>query len=79
MLGSPQWCALPAGDARKLASLFDAARHHALRVETAQQALCDASRAVAAEADWRAIGKEMLQLADAEATGYRIARVTSHE
>ena len=39
-------------DPVKLAAIFDAARHHALRVETAQQARCDASKAVAGAADW---------------------------
>ena len=77
MLGSPQWCALPAGDARKLASLFDAARHHALRVETAQQALCDASTAICEAYDWTAIAKEKFVLDCAIECGTYIPRVTS--
>ena len=38
--GTPQWCALPDDDPAKLAALYDAARHWALRVETCQQAAC---------------------------------------
>jgi hypothetical protein len=33
MAGTPEWCALPDGPV-KLAALYDAARHHALRVDT---------------------------------------------
>ena len=65
------------GDARKLASLFDAARHHALRVETAQQALCDASTAICEAYDWTAIAKEKFVLDCAIECGTYIPRVTS--
>jgi hypothetical protein len=36
MVGTPEWCALPDSDPRKLAALLDAAQHWALRVETCQ-------------------------------------------
>jgi Protein of unknown function (DUF2742) len=55
--GSPAWCALDAGDPVKLAALFDNAQHHALRVETCQQAECEAARAISAAADWPAIAQ----------------------
>ena len=57
--GTPAWCELADGDRRKWAALLDAAQHHVLRVETAQQALADASKAVAADEDWAAIAGEI--------------------
>jgi hypothetical protein len=59
MVGTPAWCALPDDDPAKLASLLDAAQHHALRVETCQEQQAQASRDVSAAADWPAIGTEM--------------------
>jgi hypothetical protein len=59
MVGTPEWCALPDDDPRKLAALFDAARHWALRVETCQQAEADASHDISAAVDWSAIGAAM--------------------
>ena len=78
MTGTPEWCLLPAGDLRKLAGVFDAARHWALRVEMCQQARCEASRDVSAAADWSAIAVEKYRLDAAIADGsYYIRRVTS--
>lgn len=59
-LGTPQWCALDDDDPVKLAALLDAARHWALRVETSQQAECDASREISDAVDWSAIAREIL-------------------
>lgn len=59
MAGTPEWVALPDDDPAKIAALFDAARHWALRVDTSQEAWCQASRAVSAAADWAAIGREI--------------------
>ena len=59
MAGSPAWCALPDDDPRKLAALLDAAQHWALRLETCQQAQCEASRAISAAADWGNIGRQI--------------------
>jgi hypothetical protein len=56
--GTPEWCSLQDDDPAKLAGLLDAAQHWALRVETAQQAQCEASRAVSAAADWSGIATE---------------------
>lgn len=57
--GSPAWCELADGDPRKLLALAVAGTHHALRVETAQQAVADASRAISASEDWGAISREI--------------------
>ena len=59
--GTPAWCALDDDDPAKLAALLDAAQHHVLRVETAQAALAEASRAVAAGADWPALAAEIVR------------------
>jgi hypothetical protein len=61
MAGTPAWCALPDDDPRKLAALLDAAQHWALRVDTCQQAQCEASRDISAGWDWSAIATEMIQ------------------
>jgi hypothetical protein len=61
MAGTPAWCALDDEDPLKEAALLDAAQHHTLRVETAQQQRCEASRAVAAAEDWGSIATEMQQ------------------
>lgn len=55
--GTPAWCALPDADPNKLLALAVAGEHHVLRVETAQAAMADASRAVAASADWTRVGR----------------------
>lgn len=55
--GTPEWCDLDDDDDRKLAAVLDAGQHHALRMETAQEALADASRAVAASCDWSEVGR----------------------
>ena len=77
MAGTPAWCALAADDPRRLAALLDAAQHWILRVETCQQAGCEASRAVSAAADWQAIARNMVQRRKAVADGAYIPRVAS--
>lgn len=59
MAGTPEWCALPNDDPKKLAGIYDAAQHWALRVDTCQEATCQASQAISAAADWRAIAREL--------------------
>lgn len=59
MAGTPVWCSLAHDDPRKWAALLDAAQHHVLRIEVAQQARVDASRAISAAADWAAVGREI--------------------
>jgi hypothetical protein len=56
---SPAWCALADGDPRKLLALAEFGEHHALRVETAQQAMAGASRAVADAADWPEVARDI--------------------
>jgi hypothetical protein len=69
MVGTPAWCALPDTDPAKLAALLDAARHWALRVDSCQQALCEASHDISAAADWHAISNTI--------TAHRAARRSS--
>jgi hypothetical protein len=59
--GSPAWCALADGDPRKLLALAVDGEHHVLRVEVAQSAMAEASRAVSAAADWPGIARETQQ------------------
>jgi hypothetical protein len=61
MAGTPEWCALPDDDPVKLAALFDAARHHALRLDVNQAARAEASRDISAAADWPAIATKIFQ------------------
>lgn len=57
--GTPRWCDLPDHHPDKAAAVLAAGLHHALRVDTAQSALGEASRAVAATpgVDWSRIGR----------------------
>jgi hypothetical protein len=57
--GTPAWCDLPDDDPAKLAALLDAAQHWALRVETCQQAQCEASHDISAAYDWGAIARRL--------------------
>jgi hypothetical protein len=57
--GTPAWCALADDDPRKLLALAVAGDHHVLRVETAQQAAADASKAVASAADWPGVARSV--------------------
>jgi Protein of unknown function (DUF2742) len=59
MAGTPEWCALDDDDPAKWAALLDAAQHWALRVETLQEAHCDASREISAALDWSALAREI--------------------
>ena len=59
MVGSVEWCALDDNDLVKTAALLDAAQHWALRVETCQQQLAEASRDISGAADWSAIATEI--------------------
>jgi hypothetical protein len=50
--GTPAWSALNDNDPTKLIAALDYAQHHALRVDTAQEARCAASRDVSQALDW---------------------------
>ena len=73
MAGTPAWCQLAGDDPAKWAALLDAAQHHALRVETAQAARAEASRAVSGAANWAQIAREVFY----RHTSNRIARVVA--
>lgn len=75
--GTPAWCALADNDPLKLLSLAAAGEHHVLRVETAQEARAEASRDVAAAADWRAISRDIQQRAHFRASHTWAKRVRS--
>lgn len=57
MVGTPEWCGLAEDDPRRIAAIFDAARHWALRIETCQHSLAEASKAVAAAIDWKGFAR----------------------
>lgn len=57
--GTPAWAAMPDGDPRKLLALAVAGEHHVLRVEVAQTARAEASRAISGAADWSAVAREI--------------------
>ncbi|HEU0191427.1 MAG TPA: DUF2742 domain-containing protein [Mycobacterium sp.] len=61
MIGTPQWCRLSDDDPAKMAAVYDAAQHHALRVETAQESRKQASDAVSEAADWKHVAQELTQ------------------
>lgn len=61
LAGTPEWCAMADGDPRKLLALAVAGEHHILRVEVAQTAQAEASRAVSAAADWPKVAREIQQ------------------
>lgn len=64
LAGTPAWCALPPGDHIRLAALYDAAQHWALRMETCQLARREAGRDIADAADWPAIARDTKAQAD---------------
>lgn len=62
LLGTPAWCALPDDDPAKLAAVLDGGCRWALRLELNQEALAEASKAIAASEDWRGIAQELTGL-----------------
>ena len=59
MIGTPAWCDLADDDPRKWAAIFDAAQHWALRVETRQAAMAEASHGISAAADGPSIAQRI--------------------
>ena len=55
--GTPAWSQLPDDHPDKLAAVLAAGLHHALRLDAAQAARAQASRDIAAAADWSRIGR----------------------
>jgi hypothetical protein len=64
LIGSPDWCELGDDDPAKLAAVFDASRHWALRLETSQLAQTAAAEAIAGAADWPVIAHEIRDRAE---------------
>jgi hypothetical protein len=64
VVGTPLWCALPDDHPVKLAAAVDAAQHHALRADTAQEQLAAAAQAISAAEDWSAIARANRDRAD---------------
>ncbi|PJE07944.1 DUF2742 domain-containing protein [Mycobacterium sp.] len=75
--GTPAWCELAAGDPRKMLALASFGVHHALRVETAQEVECAASRAISAAQDWGAVARSMMRHAGAVRSGAYTPRRTA--
>jgi Protein of unknown function (DUF2742) len=57
MVGTQEWCELSDDDARKIAAVYDAARHWALRIEMCQEAYADAGSEISAAAPWSRIAQ----------------------
>lgn len=55
--GTPQWCGMPDDDARKLMALIAGGVREALSNDTRQGDLAEASKAIAASADWGRISR----------------------
>ena len=74
--GTPQWCAMPDGD-RKLAAVLLLGAQYVLALDTRQEALADASKAVAAAADWPQISRDIRQRTEFYAARPWLKRVTA--
>jgi len=72
--GTPAWAALADADPRKLLALAVEGEHIVLHREIRQEALAEASKDIAAAADWPAVGREIQQLDAARRSGIRIER-----
>lgn len=77
MVGTQAWCVLADDDPVKLAAIYDAAQHWALRIETCQVAKCEASHDVSAAADWKALGTSWLRHHNATANPAHIPRAVA--
>ena len=58
-LGTPAWCSLTHEDPRRWAALLDGAQHWALRMDSCQEARCEASRTISGAVDWPAVSQEI--------------------
>lgn len=74
LVGTLDWQDLPDDDPTKFAAVIDGGQHWALHLEMNQESRAEASKAVAASTDWRAIATEKLQLDGARKSGKRIER-----
>ncbi len=76
--GTPQWCMLSDTDPRKWQACGWAAIWWCIAEEGRQEALAEASKAVAASAEWPKGAREIQQLDAARKSGVRIERVSAH-
>jgi hypothetical protein len=67
LAGSVEWQNLRDDDVCKIAAVCDAARHHILRVDTAQNAMCQAGESISAAEDWAAVARVIYNRACFEA------------
>jgi hypothetical protein len=72
MVGTPEWVQAPTPI--KLASIFDAARHWALRIDINQCAMAEASHDVSAAADWKSVAMSRFRHRNAPLCDAHIAR-----
>ncbi|BCQ07711.1 hypothetical protein JMUB5695_01670 [Mycobacterium heckeshornense] len=77
LAGTPAWCALADDDPTKLLAVAEAGVHWSLRIDALQEQSAEASKDIAAAADWPAIAAEITRLHAAEAAGTRIPRKAS--
>jgi hypothetical protein len=61
MAGTPAWCDLPDDHPVKWAAVLDAAQHWALRMDTCQEAMAEASKTISDAVDWPRVGREFQQ------------------
>jgi hypothetical protein len=57
--GTPQWCGMPDGDARKLMALLLGGVRDALRNDIRQEVVSDASSEISTAADWPAVAQQV--------------------
>lgn len=74
LLGSIEWQRLNDRDPLKVAAVYQAAMERALYYEATQIALGEASKAIAAAADWPAVAQSARRHADAVDSGTYIPR-----
>ncbi|OBB95396.1 hypothetical protein A5782_07135 [Mycobacterium sp. 852002-40037_SCH5390672] len=75
--GTAAWVALDDDDPAKILACVLDSPHHTARVEAAQAALDEATRAVSAAADWRQIARESFARSSFRAAHLEAKRVAS--
>lgn len=61
MAGTPEWVALADDDPAKLAAVLDGGRFWALRLDTCQEEMAEASQAISECADWKQVASRIQQ------------------
>jgi hypothetical protein len=57
--GTPDWCALPDDDPRKLAAVIEAGVQQALRIDTEQATKAQAAQDISLAEDWRQLAQDV--------------------